>query len=181
MVSLGAQPRRVAQVLISYHLYNAIINFINYSHLRMTRIPDSLAPTDTISTPDSSGNSTQAPTATCYDSPEGRALVRKILIEALPYEPHDYIVDGICPVLDGRDLLATAATGGGKTGFFVATMLVMHAISRDPTLALGGKTFPKNPIMILICPTKALQEDMVSATFMVPPRNSHLRTFSLQN
>ena len=41
-------------------------------------------------------------------------------------------------------------------------MLVVHAISRDPSLALQNRTFPKNPCMLVICPTKALEEDMVS-------------------
>jgi hypothetical protein len=42
------------------------------------------------------------------------------------------------------------------------SMLIMGAISEDETLALGGRTFPKDPAMIIVCPTKALQEDMVS-------------------
>jgi len=38
-------------------------------------------------------------------------------------------------------------------------MLVTRAISQDPTLTFGGRTFPKDPAMV-VCPTKALQEDM---------------------
>ena len=33
--------------------------------------------------------------------------------------------------------------------------------SRDETQALGKKRFPKDPAMIVVCPTKALEEDMV--------------------
>jgi hypothetical protein len=40
-------------------------------------------------------------------------------------------------------------------------MLVITAISENPSLALGGRTFPKDPAMIVVCPTKALEEDMV--------------------
>ncbi|KAF8811663.1 hypothetical protein BYT27DRAFT_7252632 [Phlegmacium glaucopus] len=47
------------------------------------------------------------------------------------------------------------ATGAGKTGLFGFLILVACAISHDPSLALQGRTFPKNP-----CPTKALEEDM---------------------
>lgn len=79
----------------------------------------------------------------------------------LPFEPHDYQIEGICAVLDGQDLLATMATGSGKTGFFIMFMLVVCAIAKDSTLALGGRNFPKDPAMIIVCPTKALQEDMV--------------------
>jgi hypothetical protein len=42
-------------------------------------------------------------------------------------------------------------------------MLVMCAISEDDALALGGRTFPKDSVMIVVCPTKALQQDMVSS------------------
>ncbi|KAF8872740.1 P-loop containing nucleoside triphosphate hydrolase protein, partial [Infundibulicybe gibba] len=95
-----------------------------------------------------------------YDTPDGHALARQILLQKLPYEPHDYLIEGICSVLDGYDLLATTATGGGKTGFFLMLMLVASAISENQQLALGQKHIPKDPAMVLICPTKALQEDM---------------------
>lgn len=64
-----------------------------------------------------------------YDTPEGAALVRLILANALPFEPHDFQVEGICALLGGHDLLATVATGSGKTGYFIMLMLVMRAIS----------------------------------------------------
>jgi superfamily II DNA/RNA helicase len=63
--------------------------------------------------------------------------------------------------LDGDDVVATMATGTGKTSFFIFLMLVIHVISKDPTLALDDVTFPKDPAMIVVCLTKALQEDMV--------------------
>ncbi|KAF8890214.1 hypothetical protein BD779DRAFT_1671541 [Infundibulicybe gibba] len=87
-------------------------------------------------------------------------LACRILRPMLPYEPHDYIIEGICSVMNGRDLLATTVTGGGKTGFFLMLMLVASAISKDPALSPNQKNIPKDPAMILICPTKALQEDM---------------------
>jgi ATP-dependent helicase YprA (DUF1998 family) len=79
-----------------------------------------------------------APGSKVYDTLEGFALARKILAQTLPFEPHDFQVEGICAVLDGRDLLATMATGSGKTRFFIMLMLVMRAISEDNALALGG-------------------------------------------
>src|ERR1700677_4204664 len=39
-----------------------------------------------------------------YDSNDGRLLCRRILSKYLPYDPHNYQLDGICPVLDGFDL-----------------------------------------------------------------------------
>ena len=96
-----------------------------------------------------------------YNSDTGRALCKQILAKYLPYEPHTYQLDGICPALDGIDLLATIPTGSGKTGYLIMLMLVVREISADETLALGKKKFPKDPAMIVVCPTKALEEDMV--------------------
>ena len=115
----------------------------------------------------STGPTPQAQDGPVYNTPAGRALVRKILAECLPpsFEPHDYQIEGICPAMDGEDVLATMATGTGKTGFFIFLMLVIRAISQDPSLALGGITFPEDPAMIVVCPTKALQADMVHIHF----------------
>jgi ATP-dependent helicase YprA (DUF1998 family) len=101
-----------------------------------------------------------------YTTGPGRELVRKILSQCEPVriEPHDYQCEGICRSLDGDDIIATMATGAGKTGLRLLSflMLVVRAISRDPSLALQNRTFPKDPCMLVICPTKALEEDMVS-------------------
>ncbi|KAF8232529.1 hypothetical protein L208DRAFT_1271654, partial [Tricholoma matsutake] len=107
------------------------------------------------------GPTPQAQDGPVYNIPAGCALVQKILAECLPpsFEPHDYWIEGICPAMDGEDVLATMATGTGKTGFFIFLMLVIHAISQDPSLALRGITFPEDPAMIVVCPTKALQVD----------------------
>jgi len=98
---------------------------------------------------------------TKYDSLEGRALCERILAKYLAYEPHDYQLDGICPIMDGYDLLATTPTGSGKIGYFIMLMLVVREISADETLALGKTKFPKDPAMVVVCPTKALEDDMV--------------------
>ena len=101
------------------------------------------------------------PGSKIYDTPEGFVLACKILAQTLLFEPHDFQMEGICAVWDGHDLLATMASRSGKTGYFIMLMLVMSAISEDETLALGERTFSKDPAMIIVCPTKALQEDMV--------------------
>jgi hypothetical protein len=53
-----------------------------------------------------------------YDSIQGHQLCKKILAKYLTYNPHDYILDSICPVIDGFNLRATTPMGSGKTGFF---------------------------------------------------------------
>jgi superfamily II DNA/RNA helicase len=97
-----------------------------------------------------------------YDTHEGRQLCKKILAKYVVYEPHDYILDGICPVMDGFDLLATTPTGSGKTGYLILLMLVIREIAADKTLAIAKEIFPKDPVMIVVCPTKALEDDIVS-------------------
>lgn len=107
----------------------------------------------------------------CYNTPEGRALVRRILAEHdPPIYPHDYQTEGIVIALDGESLLATMATGSGKTGFFSFFMIIVSAIAQTPALApnLNGPRFPKNPAMIIVLPTKALQDDMVPDIHIFP-------------
>ncbi|KAF8809276.1 hypothetical protein BYT27DRAFT_7254779 [Phlegmacium glaucopus] len=106
----------------------------------------------------------EPPTTYSNTTAPGRALVRQILSQSKPVaiEPHDYQCEGICRALDGNDVIATMATGAGKTGLLSFLMLVICAISHNPSLALQGCTFPKNPCMLVICPTKALEEDMSS-------------------
>ena len=56
-----------------------------------------------------------------FDSPQGWLLIKSIVNNHHAYEPHDYIMDGVCAVLDGYDLLATTPTGSRKTSFFSST------------------------------------------------------------
>jgi hypothetical protein len=50
----------------------------------------------------------KATKAYVFNSSEGYALCRDIL---LPYDPHDYQLEGICKALDGVDVLAVLPTG----------------------------------------------------------------------
>ncbi|KAF7973928.1 hypothetical protein HWV62_13990 [Athelia sp. TMB] len=95
-----------------------------------------------------------------YDSPAGRDLCKHVLKKHLPYEPHNYQLDGVCPVLDGLDLLATTPTGSGKTGYLTQLMLMAIALAKDPSLRLNERVFPLDPAMIVVSPTKALEDDM---------------------
>jgi len=45
------------------------------------------------------------------------AVCKKILAKYVAYDPHTYILDGICPALDWFDLLATTPTVSGNTGY----------------------------------------------------------------
>ena len=79
-------------------------------------------------------------------------------------QPHGNQFEGIFAVVDGCDLIPIRAIGTRETGFFFMLIPVMRAISEDNALALGGRIFPKDHGMIVACPKKALQEDMVCRT-----------------
>ncbi|KAF7982741.1 hypothetical protein HWV62_26620 [Athelia sp. TMB] len=94
-----------------------------------------------------------------YDSPAD--LCKRVLKRDLPYEPRDYQLDGVCPVLDGFDLLAATPTGSGKTGYLTQLMLMACALAEDPSLQLNDRAFLKDPVMLVVSPTNSLEMDMV--------------------
>jgi ATP-dependent helicase YprA (DUF1998 family) len=97
-----------------------------------------------------------------FSTPEGFALVRKILLAALPtFEPHTYQMEGICKVLDKVDLVAVTPTGSGKTGFLFLSIIVMIAIAGNPSLC-PTVAFPKDPAIVVVCPTNSIEQQMVS-------------------
>jgi hypothetical protein len=141
----------VVRVLLVDHLSGLAALAPLYSFIHLTySVMDELVPSNG-PRPDPRGK---------YDSIQGRQLCKKILAKYVTYDPHDYILDGVCPVIDGFNLLATTPTGSGKTGFFTLLMLVRE-IAADKTLAIGNEVFPIDPVMIVVCPTKALEEDIV--------------------
>lgn len=97
-----------------------------------------------------------------FYSPEGFALVRRILLSALPtFEPHTYQMDGVCKVLDKIDLVAVTPTGSGKTGLLFLTIIVMISVAANPSLC-PDVTFPKDPAIVVVCPTNSIEQQLVS-------------------
>lgn len=96
-----------------------------------------------------------------FYSDTGFQLVRTILLGVLPsFELHHYQMDGICKVLDGIDLVAVTPTGSGKMAYLFLSILVMIAISKTPSLCPAVK-FPKDPLIIVVCPTNSIEQQMV--------------------
>ena len=95
-------------------------------------------------------------------NPEGMRLARKLLRPLLPHDIHDYILEGICKAIDGNHVLTVIKSGGGKTGYFYGYMLLLKALQSMPCPPSCLKRLhPKNPVMVLVFPTKGLQEEMV--------------------
>jgi hypothetical protein len=59
------------------------------------------------------------------------------------------------------DLLTITPTGSGKTGYYIMYMLVILAVLKNPD-RFPSLRFPKNPCLMVICPTIPLQLEMVS-------------------
>lgn len=99
-----------------------------------------------------------------FSTPDGLAYLRQCLQPLLPYDPHDYQLEGVGQSLDGADLLAILATGSGKSAYFSMYMLACCELSRLPPVPNTPQAnIPKNPGMIIVYPTVSLEEEMVSA------------------
>jgi hypothetical protein len=109
---------------------------------------------------DAEETSQNVPKAFIFSSPEGHTLHRFILAAILPYEPHDFQIEGICKMLDGIHPFAILATGMGKTRFPSMYMLMVLAIKNGPSLCPMAK-FIDNPCMLVICPMKYFEHQMV--------------------
>ncbi|KAJ3715175.1 P-loop containing nucleoside triphosphate hydrolase protein [Lentinula raphanica] len=96
-----------------------------------------------------------------FKSDNGRALITHIIQLYAPFRPHDYVLDGIGELLDGKDLVAVTLTGSGKTGYIAYTALVVRELTahpeKYPEVQNLTKKFPKNPLMLAICPTNYLE------------------------
>ena len=96
--------------------------------------------------------------APVYNTPEGQELVKL----------KDFQMQGILITLDDRTLVATMATGSGKTGSFAFSMIAMLAIPKKQRLS--RKILPWRPSylprpyrhgedILLICVQKLLTRD----------------------
>ena len=98
-----------------------------------------------------------------WSSPTGQTLCQNILKEtALEYQPHDWQVQDVCQCLNGINLFAITPTEGEKMSYFMMYTLIVLAVSKDSSLCLTAQ-FPKDPCLIVICPTILLQLEMVCA------------------
>ncbi|KAJ3748286.1 P-loop containing nucleoside triphosphate hydrolase protein [Lentinula raphanica] len=101
-----------------------------------------------------------------FRSQAGHTLIAQIVQLYAPFRPHDHVLDGIGEMLDGKDLVAITPTGSGKTGYISFTALVVRELTRYPEkypeVQNAAKRFPKNPLMLAICPTNYLEYQLMS-------------------
>ncbi|KAI1782679.1 P-loop containing nucleoside triphosphate hydrolase protein [Ganoderma leucocontextum] len=94
-----------------------------------------------------------------FSTPAGFRLVRETLATHISYEPHDWQLEGVCKMLDGRDLVAILPTGAGKTSYFTMFMLMLVELSQNPSLRNPALPIPCDPCMIIVYPTNGLEEE----------------------
>ncbi len=93
---------------------------------------------------------------------DGWELARRLLRPRLPHDTHDYILEGLCKAIDGIHVISILQTGGGKSSLFYGYILLIQALNAlSPPCDELLRTFPKNPAMVVVFPTKGLEEDMV--------------------
>lgn len=95
-----------------------------------------------------------------FSSKAGWQLCRQILKERLPFGPHDYQLEGISAILDKRDFIGVSATGSGKSAYAYMVLHIIQALQAQPTLCPSAK-FPSDAAILMVYPTKALEEDQV--------------------
>ncbi|KAJ3964465.1 P-loop containing nucleoside triphosphate hydrolase protein [Lentinula raphanica] len=99
-----------------------------------------------------------------FQSERGHALISQIVQLYAPFQPHDYVLEGVGALLDGKDLIAITPTGSGKTGYIAYTALVVCELTRHPEnypeVGDVAKRFPNDPLILAICPTNYLEYQM---------------------
>ncbi|KAF9038842.1 hypothetical protein BDZ89DRAFT_1216541 [Hymenopellis radicata] len=97
-----------------------------------------------------------------FDSTQGRLICRKLARPDLNYDPHDYSLDVGVKVLDGLDCVVRAACGSGKTGVMALLAILFKKLAADSSLYPPNPARPlvKDPIILVICPTNALEKDL---------------------
>ena len=99
-----------------------------------------------------------------FSTSEGHQLTCSVLQPLLPYNLYDDQLEGVCKMADGIDLMALTQMGSGKTGYFSMHMLLLIALSRDPSIVASFKLKGKvlaNPAMVIVFPTNGVEEEMV--------------------
>lgn len=97
-----------------------------------------------------------------FYSNEGRKTIRDIARQHLPFDPHDYSIEVAARILDGQDVLVRTACAGGKTGTIALIAVLLRELRKDESL-VKYLELPRegNPIIVVVCPTNALELDIV--------------------
>ncbi|KIP03374.1 hypothetical protein PHLGIDRAFT_77692, partial [Phlebiopsis gigantea 11061_1 CR5-6] len=99
------------------------------------------------------GNNTPISSLIRWTSPEGRALVRKIItgtVKQWPTGPYEHQVSSWVQGLEGISQIVSAPTGGGKTSYFFGPIIIAQYMHKNPVP--GFKSFPAKPVAVVVVP-----------------------------
>ncbi|KAG6839362.1 hypothetical protein C0991_003279, partial [Blastosporella zonata] len=98
-----------------------------------------------------------------FSDETGSKWCRKVLENRLLFTPHDYQLEGVTHALDGANILAITATGSGKSAYIYMLMIILQELAANPGGNPSKRHFPKEPVIVVISLTLALQDDQVKA------------------
>ncbi|KAI0040281.1 P-loop containing nucleoside triphosphate hydrolase protein, partial [Auriscalpium vulgare] len=108
--------------------------------------------------PDGAAPSTGARSSLNLLSEDGLRLARTLLRPLVPFDIHDYQLEGACALVQGTDLLACLPTGSGKTAFFYLPLLLSTALKKCTRLPESQRArFPANPALLAVLPKNSLE------------------------
>ena len=59
------------------------------------------------------------------------------------------------------DVVAVLATESGKSAYIYMLVIILLALAKNPSIATVKKKFPADPAVVVVCPTMALEDDLV--------------------
>jgi hypothetical protein len=114
-------------------------------------------------------DASEAPFLFC--SPIGIQLCRDIVQNTLGYDPHDYSFKVAAKILDGVDCLVRTGCGSGKSGIIALLAILFIRLGEDPSKIPANcrRVFPRSPAILVVCPTNALEINLVCLARKIVP------------
>ncbi|KAI0052629.1 hypothetical protein FA95DRAFT_1601673 [Auriscalpium vulgare] len=110
--------------------------------------------------PDSAAPSAGARSTLNLLSEDNFRLARTLLRPLVPFDIHDYQLEGACALVQGTDLLACLPTGSGKTALFYLPLLLSTALKKCTQLPESQRArFPANQALLAVLPTNSLESE----------------------
>jgi ATP-dependent helicase YprA (DUF1998 family) len=117
-----------------------------------------------------------------YNSPEGRQILLNAVANdnILPFRPHDFSIEVAAQFLDQQDILVRTACGSGKTGTIALIAVLLAQLKDKPELSQHFDVWYPDNAAIVICPTDALEVDIVSPSFILMKNDIKLTCYCYQ-
>ena len=96
-----------------------------------------------------------------FSSDAREKLVREVLQDLWLHTPRDHQIEAVGRLLDGVDVLTILPTGAGKTAILTMFMVILDQMELNPGhFPSHFRRFPEEPIIVVVCPTNCLEEQV---------------------